>query len=961
MKFGDLLAQSLIHGWEPHYFDYWMLKQYIKAHTTPVLTQEPPIGGKEGSPQSQMEDERRAAPSFDHAEFVELFKKEERRVAQFVNGKLAEIANELDFAAKRPGYSAAAAALLATHVIKFDRFVNDTLVSQQKILKKYRKYTNQNTAWFDEKKCMMANGPNAVHSLIVALSQLSERQWEQKADWEPPETFVRKTVKYWVRPQHAVATKLFIIQHLPILEINKTPAPPRTLAGESHSQIHNYLSSVYMDNSAADSYHRRIALEEGANLLRVRWYGGTEGLDGFPRPSSTGTVFYMELKTHHDAETTGMKSTKERFPITSNMIPGFMSGSLNPEQVIDAMAAQGQIKLSKVLEQKELASYMQNLIMSMKLKPWIRTVYHRTAFQRSDSNEVRISFDLPLILHPEPENWNGKDWMSLFTPMHDKDALTFGYGVLEVKTSEEPPQWVQELLATGWLIRVEKFSKFQHATAVFHKESVKVMPYWISSELARSIANEASDTAQQLLQKAVPMSPLLFDSREVPLSMTLRDEGPPSVPQSPHGADAFGSLNDDRLDTPLLGKRQQGAKSPTTTNRSTGKNFASAVEKASLYADASSSKSAAVVDVKAAAPPRTNLTRMRIEPKVFFANERTFLKWMFAVVILISVSMTLLSISNATIKFGISLLAIAVLLIVYALVLYRWRLNRILKRDTTRFDDRIGPYLLGGCLMAAAVVVFVYAWTLGTHDVFICVRGPPTCPPFQILPNASLDRIALIGAEMQDLGQALIRASACSAGGKGDPVVVWDVNNTFIYLASQERSQVYMKHERDLAKLTLMAMNGTGFHDMLVSNYSTTILGAISNRLHGLCGSISPFTVVVQTGIVECPRSALAFNDLFGIPLFENNETFTFDLELRSRYTFRNIPVADAKASLVILPEFANIYDRAAQINTMNVKVEVDMSELPFNFSAVRQGQSLLEALYRSDTTERHIDVRWKE
>jgi hypothetical protein len=192
------------------------------------------------------------------------------------------------------------------------------------------------------------------------------------------------------------------------------------------------------------------------------------------------------------------------------------------------------------------------------------------------------------------------------------------------------------------------------------------------------------------------------------------------------------------------------------------------------------------------------------------------------------------------------------------------------------------------------------------------------------------------------------------------PVVVWDVNNSFIYPQSQEPNAVYLKHERDLAKLTLAVLNGTAFHAALL-NSSSSMRGALSGRLRGFCSEVALYTAVIVEGVTDCPKNASQINSALGAPLFSATEVFTINLELRTRYTYQHVAIADAFANLVLLPGFANSYDRASQTNVQDIKVEVEMTELPFNFSAVRQAQSLLEALYRTDTLERHIDVRWKE
>lgn len=979
MKFGELLAASLISGWEAHYFDYWKMKDYIKRNT--------------------MELEGRK-PVFNHEEFVQLFQQEERRVVLFVNGKLAEIVNDLEFQTNRfSTYNPSSCQEIGAMVIKFDRFVNDAMNAQSKILKKYCKWTGQNTSgWFDVRHCSLARAQNVVHSLVVSLSNLSERQWESaNTDWAPPDSFVRKTVKYWVRPEHATATKLFLIQHVPILEVNKTPSPPRSLDGEKHSQIHNYLSSVYMDNEQADCYHRRIALEEGANLLRVRWYGGDEGPDGFPRPNG-GSVFFMELKTHHNPES-GQKSTKERFPITAQMIPGFMSGKLTAAQVVDAMIAQGHIKAPKGEEQKDLANFIQNMIVTMKLKPWIRTVYHRTAFQRSDSNEVRVSFDLPLILHPELANWDGKNWMDLFK-VNNSNAKPFGYGVLEVKTSDEPPAWVQELLATGWLILVEKFSKFQHATATFHNKAVRVIPYWIGSDITKALDEQQPENTSSLLVKSnqrrnsgEAIVDLIGVSQMASLNGQQSCNTPPLAGSRYDARSAATASPVNDLYAPLLSLNAEEPYSLPKNSRpmSTRSTMIDVMRSPTVK---HKGPELPVVTFQQPPPPPaprgTNLTRMRIEPKVFFANERTFLKWMFAVVILISVSMTVMSINSHALPYGATLLVTACVLIMYALGLYRWRLHKILNREGTRLDDRIGPFLIAFCLLAAAAVVFAFSWTSGEEVVFECKRTVPSCAPIVVSPN--MDTLTIYATQSMGLAETVSHVQACitveerdpatgdesssSIGGKkkpkppkdATPTVVWDVNNTFMVPNTnlQHPELAYLKYEDDLKQLTFAMRNDSEYYQVLVAN-ANHVQGTILLAARATCGEYYQYAKLTATGVAAPPADAATANAIFNVSFFNSSQTLVAEWELRSRYTFASVKFANSVATVEILPKFGNEDDRALQINPTDVQVSVEFvrgaatDTSLLSYSSLRQAQSFIEALFKADTKYEHLQAEWKK
>ena len=62
---------------------------------------------------------------------------------------------------------------------------------------------------------------------------------------------------------------------------------------------------------------------------------------------------------------------------------------------------------------------------------------------------------------------------------------------------------------------------------------------------------------------------------------------------------------------------------------------------------------------------------INVEPKVFFANERTFLAWLHESVVLFSASIAILALSRenfSSVMFGLLLLPIAVAFLVYAIV-----------------------------------------------------------------------------------------------------------------------------------------------------------------------------------------------------------------------------------------------------------------------------------------------------
>ncbi|KAN0131377.1 component of vacuolar transporter chaperone [Lactarius tabidus] len=107
---------------------------------------------------------------------------------------------------------------------------------------------------------------------------------------------------------------------------------------------------------------------------------------------------------------------------------------------------------------------------------------------------------------------------------------------------------------------------------------------------------------------------------------------------------------------------------------------------------------------------------VRVEPKVSFANERTFLSWLHFTVVLGGLSVGLLNFGD---KAGVGKISAAVFSFVavgimgYALYTYHWRANSIRRGGRGPFDDRLGPTLLCVALLVSVIVNFVLRFTEG--------------------------------------------------------------------------------------------------------------------------------------------------------------------------------------------------------------------------------------------------------
>ena len=101
---------------------------------------------------------------------------------------------------------------------------------------------------------------------------------------------------------------------------------------------------------------------------------------------------------------------------------------------------------------------------------------------------------------------------------------------------------------------------------------------------------------------------------------------------------------------------------------------------------------------------------IKVEPKVFFANERTFLAWMHLSVTLAGASIAILAFAEDqnpySQLYGVLLLPVAIAFIIYSMYQYSRRATMIRHRNPGPYEDTVGPAVLGIMLMVSIVAQF---------------------------------------------------------------------------------------------------------------------------------------------------------------------------------------------------------------------------------------------------------------
>ncbi len=170
-----------------------------------------------------------------------------------------------------------------------------------------------------------------------------------------------------------------------------------------------------------------------------------------------------------------------------------------------------------------------------------------------------------------------------------------------------------------------KFSKFIHGISTLLDKRVSLLPFWLP-QMDKDIRKPAPEGYISPLTGKAAEAPLFEADSEEFASISRALENRPRQDQDD---DKIEILVDDKMDdddekTPLLGES-----SKASTSKSSG--FSGILKKTGKFLQASTNAAAAASSSSTAVVPRSNkriVLPVRVEPKVFFANERTFLSWL---------------------------------------------------------------------------------------------------------------------------------------------------------------------------------------------------------------------------------------------------------------------------------------------------------------------------------------------
>ncbi|KAG2229037.1 VTC domain-containing protein [Thamnidium elegans] len=711
MKFGSQLKDAIYPEWSSFYIDYDGLKKRLRK-----AEKERPFTEK------------------DETEFVELLDNNLEKVYAFHQEKIEEIKKRIEEYDEKINHQIPSQDTLpelssiqeninwiADDINRLARYSRINYTGFLKMVKKHDRHTEyvlRPMFMVRLNQCPFWNENNDL--LLIKLSQLFSKVRdggmtmsfkpvsqsylnEENQDLQQARRLVVK--RFFVQTENVLELKTYVLRHLPVLVYRDN--------SKKQDNIDPPISSVYLDDAELDSYNSRVEGAEGSQIIRLRWYGSAKG-------NSTIGFERRTLAEENRGE------LKDRFTIKDKYVAGFLKGDQTfVEKSVRKMKNSGRSE-QDVDKYETLVKQVQNTIMTKNMEPVLRTYYRRTAFQIPGDQSVRMALDTDLCFIREDsglftddptqrrpnDSWRRPDADTNFpfdNLKNENDINRYPFATFEIKLelapNEREPEWIVDLEESGILEEAFDFSKFVHGIAVMFDTRVPLLPYWLA---------QMDNDIQQL-----PILPSNTPS-----------VGQKNLKGKSKAASEVDTIHSDLRTRAVTSANESSSLMGSTANQSYGSRQLPTVNEVYIVPEEESTPSKMVNSISSifdnfmgktnkqpqqqqrymepvilppgVKVPKKIVTPLRVEPKVFFANERTYFSWMSFGTLISTFSLALFNAGDAVGKLsGIVYSLISISILMYGMGLYYRRRELIHNRAAGPYDELVGPTVICFALLFA--------------------------------------------------------------------------------------------------------------------------------------------------------------------------------------------------------------------------------------------------------------------
>lgn len=536
--------------------------------------------------------------------------------------------------------------------------------------------------------------------------------------------------KFWVHPDNIIEVKTFLLRRLPVLVYNAQPSKAIESTG-----VDPTITSLYLDNANFSLYSDKVKKSSNAKSLRLRWYGHL----------SDCAEVWLERKTARDGDEVPEGAVEERIALKKKYVKAFINGEYSMEKTVKKMRERNPDDTAAIEKYQATVKSIQDFIVENELQPALRASYTRTAFQIPGDNTIRVSLDTGLALIREdaldaerpcrdPEDWHRTDIDDAkmdppFPALRKGEISRFPYALMELKLREgalraSSKGWVEELMSSHLVHPAPRFSKFLHGVAVLFDDYVNTFPFWLG-DLEKDIRKDPRDAwnAEQERKKQQQLDKFAVGSFRQSIMNSpsnhrspQRDADPPSKPNFPKIAPQGEGSKDVRILQEAVPENEGSDDEDGNASRNPLENFKQLFPSfsTSRYGRAHSGRPQVELPPGIHKPDNflIHAGPVRVESKVWLANQRTFIKWMHITVLLASLSIAIFNAApeHNTIAKGIAMAytGLALFAGAWGWSVYMWRSKLIRERSGKEFDAVFGPIVVCVALAIALIINFVY-------------------------------------------------------------------------------------------------------------------------------------------------------------------------------------------------------------------------------------------------------------
>ncbi|OAL37854.1 hypothetical protein AYO20_02687 [Fonsecaea nubica] len=604
---------------------------------------------------------------------------------------------------------------------------------------------------------------------------------EANTDVRPKDEY--KAFKYWVHVDNLLEVKTYLLRRLPVLVYN-----PQSVKVVDSSQKDPTITSIYFDNHNFDLYQGKVEKGTGGASLRVRWAGHL--LD---EPE------VVLEKKFVDEETTD--SSDIRIQLKPKYLIPFLKGEYKMEKQIKRLEELLGPQHEDIKAFKANVDEIQSFIKEKELEPVLRASYTRTAFQIPGDDRIRVSLDTDLAFIREdamdpdrpcrdPDDWHRSDidqnkMEYPFSAIKKGEISRFPHAVLEIKIKESKytrnNTWLHDLMNSHLVKEEKRFSKFVHGVAELFEDYVNSFPFWLS-DLETDIRRDPVTAYQEEQQKVVKKA-------EDEMAVGSFIAGSRLTPKG-KAASSPGKFAERRLSGQLSQSVQSQGRSRAEPQLETTAEERDTDEDGIHPADQVEVRDSSGGGLRSFLPAFSNSRyarrhrqgkgawenaplppgvkepsfwikdqgELKIEAKVWLANQRTFIKWQHIAVLLATLSVGLYNAAGVDNNIARILAVVYTCFAVFAGIwgwyVYMWRTKLIKERSGKDFDNPIGPFVVTIGLAAALILNFAFKYRAALQSNNPSPSNGTTSPlmPMEMLaPKIQLPQAAATGLLVQEL------------------------------------------------------------------------------------------------------------------------------------------------------------------------------------------------------------------